>query len=147
MNELRRLAAATCETRLPDGEGLGYRRRFMRRALSKNWEIFVPGSLSETVDGDEDAVLWNDELTVRASIFCVQREADQPEAEQTEAGLTKKVEYKRSQDGDGYILQAVAGIAAEPNSKEICVVTVWMQWEDLRPCGEQIVQSLRFVGR
>jgi hypothetical protein len=142
MSELRRLAASRESSRLPAEEGIGYRRRFIRRPLTGAWCLSVPGSLRELVEDDgRTVVFWNDELTVRGSSLI----ADKSEAWQQKDDTVKPhTEFTPDQSGKGYLHRAVVETSGNDKARHVGIVTVWMEREELRPIAERITRSLEY---
>jgi hypothetical protein len=88
VNEIAQLEAvlkADDLTPPPDAEGIGFRRRMMRRGLPGAWTVELPGYwFDDLEDEDSTAVYWYADRTFRASAFVVE---EQPGAPPTAAGL------------------------------------------------------------
>src|SRR5215831_14681585 len=107
IRDLRRLANSREPCRLPAEEGIGYRRRFIRRALTGVWFLSVPGSLRELLEDDgKTVVFWNDELTVRASSLIATRKAEAQQQIEDDT-VKRRIEFMPDQSGKGYLHRAI----------------------------------------
>jgi hypothetical protein len=124
----------------PDGKGVGYRRRMMKKRLGHGWALTIPASLGERGEPDDaqTLVLLNHVLEIRISMgIAASRRPLQPgEIDKRDS----QVEFR----GDVTIVNLAARALQTSDTDALCLLTATLQDDRYRDLTVQIVESLEY---
>jgi hypothetical protein len=142
VSDLRALLESPQAPEFPLEKGIGYRRRHNRVQLTGGWQLWVQGSLEETLEDDNTTVvLWNNVLTIRASSVSARPEGESVALQLEESVIETEREFGTTADGDGFTLQVKAR-KRSADAEHICVLTFWMTDAGMRGLAENMAETL-----
>lgn len=142
VSDLRALLESPQAPEFPLKKGIGYRRRKNRVQLTGGWQLWVPGSLEETLeDNNTTVVLWNNVLTIRASSVSARPKEDSVALHLEESAIETERDFGAAPEGDGFTLQ-VTSRKRSTDTEHICVLTFWMADAGMRELADHMAETL-----
>lgn len=122
----------------PDSEGVGYRRRMMRKRLGHGWALTIPASLGERAAEDDPRalLLLNHVLEIRIALGTT------ASRRQLQPGEVDRRDMQAEFRGEETILRLAARALQTSDTDEVCLLTATLQDDRYKDLAVQIVESL-----
>jgi hypothetical protein len=143
MDELRALMSGTPQP-FANPEGIGYRRRQFSVVLG-DWTFEIPGSLVQDWDSKDKLLFESVGFEGSATAATLDPEEDAEGRRSAPGEVKKERGFWPADDGEGFVLDAVARTPSADGPDRLCMMKIWMVDEALRAAAEAIADSVTLL--